>query len=105
MPTPTSPSPVATPASCPTHRSAVRRLCPPQLCPALALCIQVLALLLGSVSGAAEGPEEQGNRLEFRRVQVQSALGRGSTFTIVLPKTGTIGRAPSATPDREGVLV
>lgn len=60
MPTPTCPSPAATPASCPTHRSAVRRLCPPQLCAALALCVQVLALLWPAAGHAHLMPAQQG---------------------------------------------
>lgn len=61
MPTPTCPSPAATPASRPTHRSAVRRLCPPQLCPALALCVQVLALLWPAAGHAHLMPAQQGS--------------------------------------------
>ena len=39
------------------------------------------------------------------RVTVASALGRGSTFTIVLPKAGTVASVTTVTPEREGVLV
>ena len=39
------------------------------------------------------------------RVLVTSALGRGSTFTIVLPGAGTGANAPAATPDKQGVMV
>jgi len=39
------------------------------------------------------------------RVLVTSALGRGSTFTIVLPKTGAGANAPAATPEKQGVMV
>lgn len=59
MPTPTCPSPAATPASRPAHR-AVRRLCPPQLCAALALCVQVLALLWPAAGQAHLMPAQQG---------------------------------------------
>lgn len=59
MPTPTCPSPAATPASRPVHR-AVRHLCPPQLCAALALCVQVLALLWPAAGHAHMMPAQQG---------------------------------------------
>jgi signal transduction histidine kinase len=39
------------------------------------------------------------------RVQVVSALGRGSTFTIVLPRAGTVAGTAPVTPQNEGVLV
>lgn len=39
------------------------------------------------------------------RILVTSALGRGSTFTIVLPKAATGANAPAATPDKQGVMV
>ena len=39
------------------------------------------------------------------RVLVSSALGRGSTFTIVLPRAGTVASVTAVTPEREGVLV
>lgn len=59
MPTPTCPSPATLPASRPAHR-AVRRLCPPQLCAALALCVQVLALLWPAAGHAHMMPAQQG---------------------------------------------
>ncbi|HEX6789705.1 MAG TPA: HAMP domain-containing sensor histidine kinase [Candidatus Krumholzibacteria bacterium] len=39
------------------------------------------------------------------RVQVQSALGRGSTFTIVLPRVSATANGNVAAPEKEGVLV
>jgi signal transduction histidine kinase len=39
------------------------------------------------------------------RVQVASAPGRGSTFTIVLPRAGTVSSTTTVTPENEGVLV
>lgn len=38
-------------------------------------------------------------------ILVTSALGRGSTFTIVLPKIGSIANAPLAAPEKQGVMV
>ena len=59
MPTPTCLPPAAPPVSHPAHR-AVRRLCPPQLCAALALCVQVLALLWPAAGHAHMMPAQQG---------------------------------------------
>jgi two-component system sensor histidine kinase SenX3 len=39
------------------------------------------------------------------RVLVSSALGRGSTFTIVLPKAGSGAVVPAAVPEKQGVMV
>lgn len=39
------------------------------------------------------------------RVLVSSALGRGSTFTIVLPKAGFGAVVPAVTPEKQGVMV
>lgn len=58
MPTPTCPYPAATPASRPAHQ-AVRRLCA-QLRAALALCVQVLALLWPAAGHAHMMPAQQG---------------------------------------------
>jgi signal transduction histidine kinase len=38
------------------------------------------------------------------QVLVSSALGRGSTFTIVLPKAGPGANAPAITPEKQGVM-
>lgn len=39
------------------------------------------------------------------RILVTSALGRGSTFTIALPKAGAGANAPAAMPEKQGVMV
>jgi signal transduction histidine kinase len=39
------------------------------------------------------------------RILVSSALGRGSTFTLVLPRAGSGANAPAAEPEKQGVLV
>jgi signal transduction histidine kinase len=39
------------------------------------------------------------------RVLVSSALGRGSTFTIVLPQAGAGASAPAVAPEKQGVMV
>jgi signal transduction histidine kinase len=39
------------------------------------------------------------------KILVSSALGRGSTFTLVLPRAGSGAKAPAAEPEKQGVVV